>query len=238
MLDQAIHWMLIADTVLEGLLLVRIIALKLHRVYAFITLYCALNLLFDAAKWWLGIDSPQSEKIMFYSFFVFAAVYPLVAWDVFEEIKSQVATIRRTHAPRLVSGMFVSLLVLIIFALNFDAKDENANAGLLPLTSILLFTGSITTSLAFLWFTRRSIRTQKIGTSNNTFVWTIFVIASLILSLLDCLLLLTASLLKPLLLNVLQIALISCDLVLMSWCIFKLKAVSSDVPTAPEKAAL
>lgn len=230
--------MLIADTALKGLLLVRVLALKLHRVYAFITLYCALNLLFDAAEWWLGPDSPQSHTIVFYSFFVFAAVYPLVAWDVFEEIKSQAGAIRRTHAPRLVSGMFVSLLVLIIFALNFDTKDENANASLLPLTSILLFTGSTTTCLAFLWFTRRSIRTQKIGTSNNTFVWTIFVIASLLLSLMDCLLLLTGSLVKPLLLNVLQIALISCDLVLMSWCIFKLKAVSSDVPTAPEKAAL
>ncbi len=237
MLDQVIHWVVIAATVLEGLLLFRVLALKLHRVYAFLTLYCALNFLFDAAKWWLGLESQQSHRIDIYSLYVFAAVYPLAAWDVFEEIKSQAAALRRAHAPRLVSGIFVTLLLLIVYAWGFDPKNETQNGGLLPFAGVLLFSGSTTTCLLFLAFVYRSIRAQKIATSNNTFVWTVFIVVSLIMSFLDCVILLVGTLLKGPVIDVSLTVLNSCDILLMIWCILKLKALPSDLPTAPEKVA-
>src|SRR4051812_49235861 len=107
MLDETIRWMEIVGTVAEGLLLCRVLALKLHRVYAFLALYCVLELLFDVAAWWLGWQSDGSTKLFFYSRFLYAALFPAMAWDVFEEIKSQAAKFRRLPAARLISGLFV-----------------------------------------------------------------------------------------------------------------------------------
>ena len=65
MLKIAVHWMLIVGAIADLILLLRILGLKLHRMYAFITLDAALGLLFDAAGWWLGWDSREYARVYF-----------------------------------------------------------------------------------------------------------------------------------------------------------------------------
>src|SRR3982751_582503 len=100
MLHQASHWTEIAGIAVSALLLCRVLALRLHRVYLFITLVCLLDLLFGGIELWLGDRSQASSRIFLYSRFVYAFVYPMVAWDVFEEMKAQVGKLRRLAIGR------------------------------------------------------------------------------------------------------------------------------------------
>jgi hypothetical protein len=66
MLDQLVHWADIASSVLDVLLLLRILGLRLHRIYSFVTLYCVVNVMMDVADLAVGSGSHQAESLFVY----------------------------------------------------------------------------------------------------------------------------------------------------------------------------
>src|SRR5579875_1280869 len=106
MLEQTTYWFNIVGTAVDALLLARVLLLKLQRVYTYVTLACVLVLLFDIVDIWLWSDPEAGRRVFLYSRFVFIVVYPLVGWDVFEEVKSHIANLRRLAISRLISGWF------------------------------------------------------------------------------------------------------------------------------------
>ena len=238
MLKHAIEWLQMVVTVVEGLLLLRVLSLKLHRVYAFITLYCVLNLFFDAVSWYLGWDAPETGRIFIYSLFLFAVLYPFTAWDVFEESKALVAKLRRLQMIRLASGLFITCLCALLVGLTIEPADASGNSLLLPFVGVFLVTGSASACAAFLWFMYRFTRTNKITLAHNTIIWIVFFILALSLQIVDCMAELIRSLIPPLAADVTGVVLLSLELPVLAWCILRLKTIPSDVPSAPEKASL
>lgn len=238
MFKHAIEWMQMVVTVAEALLLVRVFSLKLHRVYAFITLYCALNVLFDAVSWYFGWEAPESGRISTYSLFLFALLYPVVAWDVLEESKAQVAKLRRLQAIRLVSGLCITALCAVLLGFTLDATDASGNSAMPAFLGVFLLTGSASACAAFLWFIQRFVRAQKIVIAHNTAIWILFFILALSLEIVDCM----AEILRPFIpaaaADITGLVLLSLELALLGWCILRLKAVASDVPSARENASL
>jgi|SRR5579875_2960310 len=238
MLKHAIEWLQMAVTVVEGLLLVRVLTLKLHRVYAFITLYCVLNLFFDAVSWYLGWESEETGRIFIYSLFLFAALYPLAAWDVFEESKTLLAKLRRLQMIRLVSGLLITCLCGLLLGLTIEPTDPGGNSIMAAFVGVILLTSSASACAAFLWFMLRFVRSNKIAIAHNTYIWILFFIAALSLEIVDCLAEFVRSLIPPLASDVFGLVLLALDLTVLGWCIVRLKAIPSDVPSTPEKASL
>lgn len=238
MLSHAIDWMEMAATVVEALLLVRVVALKLYRVYAFITLYCVLNVLFDGVSWYEGWQSEPAANIFIYSLFLFSLLYPFVAWDAFEESKAQVGKLRRLQTIRMVSGLFLTGICALLVGLTVQPSDAQGNSTMAPFMGVFLLTGAASAGAAFLWFLYRFTRTQKIAIARNTFVWTIFFIAAFVLAILDCLETMIRGLISALAADIAGVVLLTANLGLLTWCILSLRAVPSDVAQAPEKARL
>lgn len=238
MLKHAIEWLQMAATVVEGLLVVRVLSLKLHRVYAFITLYCVLNLFFDAVLWYVGWESEEAARVYIYSLFLFAVLYPLAAWDVFEESKTLLAKLRRFQMIRLVSGLLITSVCGLLLGVTIEPTDEGGNSILAAFVGVILLTSSASACAAFLWFMYRFVRTNKIVLAHNTTIWILFFILALSLEIVDCLAEFIRGLIPPLANEVFGLVLLTLDLMLLGWCIVRLKAIPSDVASAPEKAGL
>ena len=239
MLHQASHWTEIAGVAVSAILFYRVLALRLYRVYLFITLACILGLLFDGVLLWLGDQSPASSRVFLYSRFIWAFVYPMAAWDVFEEIKAQIGKLRRLAIGRLISGLFFAVIFGLIMAAFMDTDDTNGEPVVLGSLALVLWAGATTASFAFLYSIYRVLRTQPIVRPNNTNVWMYYYGLSFLAELLFCFLWITAPLTKSEAVgDVIAIVFTIFDIVLTSWCIFKLRAVASDMPSAPENAPL
>ena len=133
MLGQLNRWIEIASTAVDVLLLLRVLQLKLHRVYVFITLSCVLSVFFDGLMLWFHADSAEFGRIFLYSRFLYAFVLPAAAYDVWEEIKPQIVRIRRFAVFRLASSLILAgILGLIIvgFAGNEDSGSDTAGSHL------------------------------------------------------------------------------------------------------------
>ena len=237
MLKHAIEWMQMVVTVAEALLLVRVLSLRLHRVYAYITLYCTVNILFDAVSWYLGWETRESVRISTYSLFLFALLYPLVVWDVFEESKAQIAKLRRLQTIRLVSGLTITGVFAILLGLTIEATDANGNSSMAPFLGVFLLTGSASACAAFLWVIQRFVRAQKVMMAHNTAVWSLFFLIALSLEIVGCI----AEIIRPFVpataADMLAVILLSVEFALIGWCMFRLKAIPSDVPSARENAS-
>src|ERR1700712_5621930 len=106
MLSQVNHWMEYVVTCADVLLLLRVLTLRLHKTYLFLTLLCVLAVFFDGVDLWLG-DSPEGGRVFVYSRLLFAFVFPIAAWDVFEELSTQLATARRAAISRIVTRLLL-----------------------------------------------------------------------------------------------------------------------------------
>ena len=216
--------------------------LRLHRIYLFITLACLLALFFDLVALWLGTSSAEGQRVFLYNRFLYAILFPLAAWDSFEEVKTQIAKLRRLAAARLVSGLFFAAIFGLIMSAFFETKDANGGSALVTTLGLILWAGSSTASLAFLWTLHRQIRAQNIARPNNTFVWMTYYELSLIGEVLSCLSLLVlasaAAYVSSQTADTLNIAFNSYGILVTAWCILKLRAVASDFPSAPENASL
>jgi hypothetical protein len=237
MLDQVILWVDITETAVEALLLVRVLQLHLQRTYLFITLACALSVFFDLAQLWLGLNSAESQRVFVYSRFLYAALYPLVAWDAFEEMKTQVSQLRRIAVGRLISALFLAATFGFILSLLVSSDQEQA--GTSTAMAIILWAGSSAATLAFLWTLQRALKSKQIPRPNNTFVWMTFYQLMLICELVACFSRTAAALLNatPLAQGVLEICLMIYALAITLWCTAKLKRIPADVSTVAKADA-
>jgi hypothetical protein len=235
MLDHVNYWMDIGGTVVDGLLLLRILQLRLHRIYFFISLAAFLSLFFDGVMIWLGPRSHEFVLVFIYSRFLYAFVFPAAAYDVWEESKSQVANIRRPAAFRLVSSLLIaSVLGLVITG--FAASDDAGEGVVLGTFAVILWAASTTASLAFLWSVHRLARAKKVELPSNTAVWLLYYQLSLAGEVVACLLLIVDQQFSAFAGAVLDLSLGIYEIAITLWCIWHLRALSSDVPSAHEGA--
>ena len=237
MLDQTIHWMEIIGTIVEFLLLVRILSLKLQQVYLFVTLYVTVNLLIDISTLAVGTESDPAARIFFYSRFIYALMYPMAAWDVFEQIKSQVVKVRRLNTPRLVSGLFLTALLGLVFTMSLEDQDLKGTSSSVDFVGLFLWVGAASSSMLFTWNVWRMARKQNVPSPRNTFVWAVYFTITFGLAIVDCGFDVAGGLLPHLLLQICNIILISCDLLLDAWCLVSLRPLPSNLGSASEQAS-
>lgn len=237
MLTQAINWMQMGATVVEALLLLRVAGLKLYRIYLFITLFCALNVLFDGVMWYVGWDSREAANVFIYSLFFYTVLFPFAAWDALEESKAQMAKVRRLQTLRMVSGLFLTGICALIVVFSLDPEDIHGNSARAVYMGLFLLTGAASGAAAFLWFLYRYARAQKIVLAHNTSVWTMFFMLIAVLQILDCLADMTRGLIPDKAADIGAMVLLALNVVLLGWCIFALKPVPRDVQQAAEKAS-
>ncbi len=238
MLTQANHWILIIGAAVDALLLCRVLLLKLQRVYLFITLACVLSVFFDVAALALWSDSTATSRVFLASKFIDAFVFPLVGWDVFEEMKSQISKLRRLAVGKLISGLFFAAVFSFLVVM-LAPSDPNGGMPLLATVDLVLWAGSSTATLAFLWTLHKVIRAQNIARPNNTFVWLIFWQLGLVAEVLGCFSILLVTLGRNAVAeDVVNLVFNIYGIVITGWCILKLRAVPSGVPSAPASASL
>ena len=174
MLTQINHWMEYANAVIDAFLLLRVLALRLQRTYLFLTLACLLNVFFDVIELSIAHTSPEGERTLVYSNLLLAFVFPLAAWDVFEEIPPALMAFRRSAMLRaLTSILMVSFFGLLVALPAFNA-DNPMDIPFLFRLMVVVSTGSATGCLTFFWVMRKAFRVQKIPFPHNTFVWMMF----------------------------------------------------------------
>jgi hypothetical protein len=234
MLERIVLWVDIVATAADALLLARVLQLRLQRVYLFIALACLVGLFFDIVQLWWGLNSIESQQIGLYSHFLYAFLYPLVAWDVLEEMKDQISRMRRIAMGRLISGLFLSTLCGFILSL-FVTGDEGQPVVGITL-AVVLWAGSSAATLGFLWSLQRAFKTQKIARPNNTFVWMTFYQLVLLAELVACFGSMLGSFLNTIAQGVITICLLVYSLLITVWCVVRLKRVPSDVPTTTANA--
>ena len=238
MLTQANHWIEIVGTAMDALLLCRVLLLRLQRVYLFITLACLLSVFFDVVSLWLRADETGALHVFLYSRFIYAVVFPLVAWDVFEEMKSQVAKLRRLAVGRLVSGLLLASVFGFLVSTMAESTQENGEPATLGVIGLILWAGSTTAALAFLLTLHRAIRVQKLERPHNTSVWLAYWELTLVGEVLECFFFLAASLLKKTGVDVVDILFNTYGIAITGWCIFKLRALPSDLTSERANASL
>ncbi len=238
MLDQIDLWMQIVETFVEFLLLGRMLMLKLQRVYLYLTLYAVVTLLIDASSLIVGFQSDATIRLFLYSRFLVALIYPLAAWDVFEESKATVTKVRRLHLPRMVTGIFITLVLGFVTSVGIEDRDYKGTSSTTDFIGLFLWLGSASTSLLFTWNVFRSARSAEVSLPNNTFVWAIFFLITFALSVIDCGFEVADGLIPHPALQVIGIVLGLFDLCLVAWCTVKLKPLSSNANEAPQKASL
>ena len=234
MFAQLNHWIFIAVTAVDAILLLRVLQLRLHRMYLFITLACVLTLFFDAVALWLGPESNDNLQVFLYSRFLYVFILPAAAYDVWEEAKAQIAQIRRFAALRLVASLtLASIFGLIIAAV--AGKEEGGDA-LMDTFAIILWAATSTASLAFLWSMHRVVRAQNITTSANTTVWLIYFQLLLAAEVLTCFLLIAGRAFSTDVIDILEFSLNLYQICITIWCIWRLRGTASSVPSTTENA--
>ena len=242
MLDQVTFWAERAAMVLDLALLARILLLRLHRAYIFILLFALLEVFYDAIGLLMGTRTEDFGRVLVMSKFLYAAVIPLAMWDLFEEAKPMVDKVRRMAMSRMISSLlFITIWALLIAA--FTGGDESDGAHYFIRVAFVMWTGSIAAAIAFLWVMRRAIRTNDWQLPHNTSVWFRYFRLMLIIDAAAALLYMVLPAIKPsgwaetagaISDPVLQ----TCGIALTAWCVFKLRAIPSDQPNVPARAAL
>ena len=177
MMKQAVHWILLSGSILDTILLIRVLGLRLQRIYLFITLDCVLGVLFDWVVFYLGWNSPESMRLIDLTRFLYAALTPLIAWDVFEELKREASKIRWLEATRMVLSLVVMgafSFLLLTPAIFGDTQD--ASADWTAALGSYLWGAACVAATIFIWRTRRSLRKLEIRLPRNTTVWSIYYI--------------------------------------------------------------
>ena len=238
MLNQANHWLEFVATAIDVILLLRILTLKLHRTYTFITLAALLSVFIDGVMLWLGSDSKEFERVFIYSRFLYGFVFPAAAWDVFEEIRTQVAKLRRLAIFRLISSLILAAIFGFAIVGFAGVEDESGGPGLAPTLAFVIWAAAATASLALLWSMHRAIRAQHIEMPRNTFVWLVFFQLALIGEVFACLFTISGPLLSADIRELLAFILSLYGVAITVWCVLKLKAIPSDLRSASEKANL
>ena len=225
--------------VLDLVLLLRILTLKLRRTYMFITLFALLSLFYDGVELVMGSESPDFRGVSVLSRFVYAIVYPLVSWDLFEEAKQTVDKVRKMAMSRMMTSLlFISLWGLLIAA--FTGGDDGDQSQYLMRLAVIVWTGSVASALAFLWVMRRGMKANQWELPWNTTIWYRFFALVLAIQAISCVLSLGLQFVHGESPNLAETIAQSGDVVLQvfgialtAWCVYKLRAVPSDASNVP-----
>jgi hypothetical protein len=223
MLEHSIQWMNMAQTVVEGLLVCRLLLLRLHRPYLFITLYWLLSVFFDSICWWTGWTTRAALQTGTLEWFFLAFLTPFAAWEAFEEVLPQAAKWRRLALGRFVWSIVLTVIFVLIVSANVPVQNAQGHSAFFMLAGLLCWSCCASASFAFLRSTRRILLAQTIELTRNTSVWTTFFILINALTIVYCLFVLlgpvagkTASAVTIILLQAFNAAIII-------WCIARLK---------------
>jgi hypothetical protein len=220
MLDQLVRWTAIAGTAVDVLLLVRILWLRLHRTYQFVTLYSAVEVLLDVAEWTLGLDSPETQHLFWYSRFLMLIIFPLAAWDCFEGVPGPLQALRRPQLVRLISGM---LLTGILAMLLYSTTDDKVNPFAATVSvAFLVWISAAAASLGFIWIMRRMARVQKFSLTGNPATLSIFFMLTFGLELIEGILEALPQSAKPVG-QISEIALTLAGMAITIWCVVRLR---------------
>jgi hypothetical protein len=238
MLSQINFWTERVGMVLDVVLMLRIFMLKLQRTYLFITLFAVLGLFYDSVELFLGSQSDDFIQVSLLSRFVYAIVFPLAIWDLFEEAKPLIDKLRRLAMSRMVSSLlFISIWALLIAA--FTGGDDGDQSQYMVRLAFIIWTGSVAAALAFLWVMRRGIKANHWTLPKNTEVWFRFFQLLLIVEAISCLLEFVLPSMKAMGSNLVEpiaqlseIALQVSVIALTIWCILRLRAVPLDAQNA------
>jgi len=220
-------------------LMVRILALKLRRTYIFITLFALMGLFYDALALIMGIDSPDFRTVGILSKLIYAIVFPLATWDLFEEAKLTVDKVRKMAMSRMLTSLLlISLWGLLIAA--FTGTDEGPQSQYLMRVALIVWTGSIAASIAFLWVMRKGIKLNQWELPWNTVIWYRFFGLLLITEAISCALGLTLQFihtsspdLAEQIAQVGDVVLGAFGILITAWCVYKLRAIPSDASNVP-----
>ncbi len=237
MLDRIIWWLGIVSTALDGMLLLRVVTLRLFRTYTFVTLYCALNFLLDISVWVSGLNSPGAARIFVYSRFLWAIVFPLAAWDIFEEHTPPVAAVRRLQARRLISGLVMAPIFALIFSLGVEDTDAGVVSTVALYFAFFLWFSTALACFLFVLAVFRLCRRENIAVTGNTFVWMVFFGVSFLREMIDCFVLNIEHWVGSPAVNAINIGLSCLDIALSAWCILRLRGIRSNEP-APQNASI
>jgi hypothetical protein len=242
MLSQVNFWTERVGMLLDLVLMLRILSLKLQRTYIFITLFAVLGLLYDGVELFLGSQSEAFVQVSLLSRFIYAIVFPLAIWDLFEEAKPLIEKLRRMAMSRMMSSLlFISIWALLIAA--FTGGDDDGQSHYMVRLAFILWTGSVAASLAFLWVMRRGMKANQWSLPRNTGIWLRFFQLMLVLEAVSCILEFVLPTMKAMGSSIVeQIAQLSdvtlqiCVIALTAWCAFRVRGVPSDAPNTPADA--
>jgi hypothetical protein len=235
-LSQVNHWFDFAATAIDVLLLLRVLTLRLHKTYFFIALACLLAVFFDGIALWLGPNSEENTRVFLYSRFLYAFIFPVAAWDVFEEFAPTLAKLRRLAIARTITSLVLIALFGLALAAFIASGSEPDESAFVQTLAIFLWTGSAAASLSFLWVMHKEIRAKKLSPPHNTFVWLLFYELMLLGEIVNCFLVQISGMFSETIRQILMLVLMSYGMGVTVWCIIKLRALHSESPSEPAKA--
>ncbi len=234
-MDTLKHWIEVAGTVADGLLLLRILQLRLQRTYLWITLAAVITLFLDSVALFYGPESREAVRLFVFSRFLYAFLFPAAAYDVWEEVKSQVGRIRRFAAIRLISSLALAALLGFLIAAVAGTGESNDDS-LLNTFAVILWAAASTASLAFLWSMNRLARAAKVPIQGNTVVWLWYFQLTLAAEVVTCFIIIINQQFSELVNTAIDFSLTFYSILVTLWCIWKLRGQPSGVPTEPEKS--
>jgi hypothetical protein len=233
MLNQINHWMEYAAAGVDLVLLLRVLGLRLQRTYVFLTLVCALEVIFDVASLRYAEEFP---RVQIYSEFFLALVFPIAVWDIFEEIAASVAAIRRLAMLRTLASLIIIFFFGLLWLTSLSQGDDPSGLAFALGLTLIMSTGSAAGCLGFLWIMHRGLTLQKIPTPKNTSVWMIFYALLMAGQLASWLVVMTGEALsqpaRDTFSPTANLVLNSYGILITLWCAAKLRGLPKDLPSA------
>ena len=231
-MHQVTHWVDIASTAVELLLLLRFLQLRFFPAYTFVVLFGAVTVLFDGVSLAVPGDSELATRLFLYSRLVLLFVFPLAAWESFELTPPKVLKLRQLHSTRLVGSMVGMFLVGALF-IGFSGDENLTAVDVWGQIGLFVWPISAMVSLVFLWSMLRITRLQKLELPVNTRVLAHFFAVIFILEVVSWVAMMIAASYK-LDLDIAAIVLNCAYMAVCLWCIVRLKSLSATVvPESP-----
>ena len=137
----------------------------------FLTLACALAVIFDVANL---LYADKAPLVQIYSELFLSCIFPLAAWDIFEEIGTAVGALRRLAMLRTLASFIIITFFGMIWLSSLSANDDPSGLAFPLALTLIVSTASAAGCLGFVWIMHRGMQIHKTPVPSNTSVWMIF----------------------------------------------------------------